>query len=343
MSPRKLASILTVVVAVAVAGGAYVAWTRSPRYALREASHAARQHDLATFQEYVDTEKLAGRFVDDFLSSITDDAKNDQFGGLAVGMAMLMRPQMAKAAQEALERGIESGTLETDNKDGGNPARAAKQYWSPAGAEQSGYRGITYIKKQGKVAIAGLEIFDADLRRSFTVDLKLRDLGNRWQIVEIANVKGIQRAIQDATRDRLAEMNKPIDERLKSSVRFDSLLGHSLADSSGSERRTFLSAQLRNLSTKTIQEIDFAVRFIANGEEIGKILCSERRAIGPGDVATDEWWKDTNQFVASDMKLFNGIDRATAVPEVTRLVFDDGSTLEHQMTVRAKEKAAVAN
>ena len=183
-------------------GAIYWYWTHSPRYALRQAAEAAEKHDLTTFRKYVDTETLTARFVDDLLAVVREEAAASEVGTLAAGMVAIMRPQLVKAAQGALERGIETGNFEPERSQVGNPAREATSYWRPASEHHSGFRRIDYIRKEGSIAVAGLEMYDAELRTPFTVELKLRNTGDHWQVVEISNLRAVQKQLDEARKKK---------------------------------------------------------------------------------------------------------------------------------------------
>ena len=335
MSKRvALVTVLALGVAAAAAGIGYYLWTRTPRYALRQASRAAEEHDLVTFKKYVDTERLTARFVDDMLASVTEQAEEQgAFAGLAAGMVALMKPQLAKGARESLERGIETGNFD----DGGgkdNPADAAKPYWRRAGENESGFRRVSYVKEQGKIALAGLEMYDADLKTSFTVELKLRDAGSHWQVTEIANVPAVLKALQTAAEKRLAAINAPIRDELARTLRFESLEGSAEEGQWGLVRKASVRVRMRNTSQTAIDEVRFAVAFHSGNDVVGRIACVHGATIAPGAEAEGVWSEDINPFLDDDMRLFQNVAKARAVPEVERVTFAGGRVLELQKSLQ---------
>jgi hypothetical protein len=233
----KRVGVALLVAIVAAAALWYWRWTRSPRHALRAAARAAEQHDLTTFRKYVHTEELTARFVDDLLATVAEETRGEDLGGLAAGMVMMMRPQFVRAVQDALERGIETGAFEPKESQVGNPAREAASYWRRASETQSGFRRVAYVKQDGKIAVAGLEMYDAELQQPFTVELKLRDTGSHWQVVEIANLRAVQKELEAATRKRLEVLNRPIRASLRQAVAIE-------------------NGTLRNTSGRAIAEVE---------------------------------------------------------------------------------------
>lgn len=332
---KRIATAVVLLIVAAIAGAGYYFWTQTPQYALQQAAEAAKEHDLERFQQYVDTERVSSRFVDDMLASVTEETRNNPFGGLAAGMVMMMRPQLAKAAQDSLERGVETGNFSDvkENRDD-NPATAAEPYWRRAEAGMSGFRRIAYVKKDGKIAVAGLEIYDADLKMPFVVELKLRDRGRHWQVIELSNIPAVKKAIEKGTEKRLAEINAPIRQELANTIRFVYVNGSATSDRWGFDRKSSVHARFQNTSPKPIAEIHFTVAFITGSDIVGKIRCVESDRVEPGGYAAGVWSKDANQFIESDMLLFRTIDTAQAVPEVEAVKFDDGTVIELQRTVK---------
>ena len=324
----KRVALVVVVLLVLAAGFGYYRWTQTPRYALRQASKAAAEHDLTTFKKYVDTERLASRFVDDMLASVTEQTEDKgAFAGLAEGMLALMKPQLARAARESLESNIETGEFEAGKE---NPADAAKPYWRRAGENESGFRRISYVKEQGKIALAGLEMYDAGLKTPFTVELKLRDAGSHWQITEIANLPAVLKTLQAATDKRLEAINAPIREELARSIRFESIEGSAEEGQWGLLRRVSVRVRLRNTAQQPVDEVRFSVAVHSSNDVVGRIACVHGTAIPPGAEGEGTWSESVNPLLKEDVRLFDNIAKARAVPEIERITFAGGRVLELQ-------------
>jgi len=322
----KRFAVAAIVVVLVLVIPAYVFWTRTPQYALREAAEAVKTHDLARFQRYVDTERLTTRFVDDMLATATEEASKETLGGLAAGMMMMMRPQMLKAGQDALERAVETGRFEDTSGESAGPADAAKPYWKRTSGEESGFRRIAYVKKQGKIAVAGLEIYDADLKMPFTIELKLRDLGSHWQIIEISNIPAFQKAVREGTEKRLNELNAPIRAQLAQTIEVEHVMGWAQADRWGIDRKAAVRLRLRNSTSRPIAEVQFSISFMVRDSFVGRINCVQDR-IAPGQYEDGTWSKDINQFDQKDMMLFEAIDNAQAIAEIRSVKFEDGTSI----------------
>jgi hypothetical protein len=224
-----------------------------------------------------------------------------------------------------LERAVETGKFASAEKDAKSPVGVAEPFWTPAGKGKSGYRGISSIKKQGKIALAGMDIYDADLDKVFTVQLKLRDLGDHWQITEIAGLTELQKEIRASTEQRLAEINAPVRKKINEAVRVEEVRGYAHQSGWGTDKRANVIVDLRNLSDREIAEVQFSVTILADGEKIGAMNCRYTDAIRPGETGQGTWSQEVNMFSSGDMKLFEAITFATFTTDLQGVRFVDGT------------------
>lgn len=334
MKRSTATTVVIVLVCLTAVAVSWHAWTSSPTYALRQAARAVGEHDLVTFQKYVDVERVCERFVDDMMASVTEETGDNPFGGLAAGMIMMMRPRLVEAMQAAIERAIETGEMTAGGKDDVDAAGQVRPYWRTASDEESGFRRVAFVRKEGAVAIAGLEMFDADAQSSFTIELKLRDLGGHYQIVEIANLRETMAALREAEAKRLAELNAPIAQELARTVTFERLIGTTSSDRWDISRKAQVGVELRNRSNEPITKVSFRVRVMRGEEQIGEFRCVETERIEPGERTQGVWEKSVNLFRGEDKALYEGIDSAELVAEVTRVEFADGGVVELLESVR---------
>lgn len=334
MNRSKVVVICVVVGLVVATAVAYKAWTASPTYTLKQAAAAARNNDLRTFERYVDVERVCERFVDDLMQTMLAGSEENAFSGLAAGMAMLMRPQLVTALEKSLERAVETGDFRSDEEKAAGAADAVRPYWRSADDETSGFRRIAFVRKQGAIAMAGLEMYDAESRSTFTIELKLRDLGRYYQIVEIANLNEAMETLRQAAEKHLDEINSPIRAELAKTIHFQQLSGWSQSDRWGIERKAVVRAEMRNESSETVTAIRFLVRATRDGEEIGQFTCVETERLRPGERTSGVWSREMNQFIDRDRRLFDGIDTAELDAEVLRVEFEDGRVLEVKASLK---------
>lgn len=180
--------VLIALLILAAGGGGYWYWTTTPQYSINRISSSIEQHDLSAFKKYVDIESVTGRAVSQLMESIMKDpnAVHNDFEGFAQGLVETFKPQLVKIITNELESYIETGEFKSE-KENELEGFSLQQIGKKAGGNSATVKGTSYVKKEGKIAIVGLEVNLPDYNTSVVVDLKMRDRGNYWQLAEISN------------------------------------------------------------------------------------------------------------------------------------------------------------
>lgn len=309
-------------------------WTRTPQYALGQVVKAYEQHDLETFQEYVDVERLSSSFVDQMLQTVFEEKESAESDpgwaeGLAQGMAMMMRPQLVKGVTDAITRGVESGDFASDEK-GGEQVSELKRYFIGADEDRSGVRGIKSIKRQGKIAIAQLEVYDKDFKKSAFLDIKLRDVGDHWQVTELSNFAEFMKVQQKHEKEYVEQLNKPIRKRLAASLRFDDTSAWINSDRWGFSNSILVRTRFANPTDTNIEEFDADIKVLdRNGMIVRTLKITHDEPLLSHSSSAKDYNKDLNQFVEEDKILYRAVSEVgRVVPEVTRIKFEDGAEIK---------------
>jgi len=218
MTKRKLVSVALAAVLLAGAAFAYWHWTRTPTYSLRQMQKALETHDVAKFEKYVDVKCVSSRLIDDMMIEALKESQS-QSGAEALGTALgaglvqLMKPRLVGAVHEQFIRLVERGSFRSSTpatSESASEESSLRSMSEQIGADDGSFKGIEYIKKQGKIALVGLEFRNAELDADLVLELKLRDMGGYWQLVEFANLtellqktKGLQEVKDDPMGKRL--------------------------------------------------------------------------------------------------------------------------------------------
>ncbi len=189
--------IIIVGLVIVLCGGIFFYWkfTRSPRYSLWQAVKAVKQHDLASFEKYVDVEGMTSNLIDQMLKLGSDKGKvKDEWGQLgevfAKGLVAFLKPQLVKIAKQQISDYIEKGKFE--EKKEGTKTEGIKfslsDIWSKTRSEKKNFHGIKYVKREGKIVYIGLKLFQEEYNTTLILDLKMRNRGNYWQVAELSNL-----------------------------------------------------------------------------------------------------------------------------------------------------------
>ena len=203
--------LLLVLLLALVAGGYYYYTTlrSGPTYALLQAAAATQTHDLPTFERFVDVEALTGHLVDDVASQSTALGALVPGGGLALRSGLrLLKPQLAQAAHQELQRYVETGSLEAALA--AAPKRMvnlsflglAKRVVSP----DSKFKGVKYTTDKGDEALVGLEFTQPRYDTTTVVEVKLRKQPDgHWRATQITNTGAL---LQQALRQEKQRLLK---------------------------------------------------------------------------------------------------------------------------------------
>jgi len=194
-----------------LAGSAWV-YSRTPTYSLHQIGMAFRTHDFAKFEKYVDIESVTSRLIDDVSSSAVAEGKKEagienSDPALHAGLLRVMRPQMVDSIREQVVLLVEGEAADVDYAQvlAANRDEVELEYWIETFSEiwNRYYEGISYVKQERNVALVGVRLHysyswrDTDI----TLELRMRDMGGYWQVVELSNV-----------RDLLQEMPRFVSE-----------------------------------------------------------------------------------------------------------------------------------
>lgn len=205
--------------AVLAIGAAYAYWTRTPQYSVNRIAHAITSHDVALFEKHVDVESVSARLIDDLLADVTAkqaETEGSSMGSaLAAGLIQFMKPRLVQIVREQTIRFIETGSFSkhdssTDDSESANLEDLSRGL----GAKRDSFRGIGHVRTEGKIALVGLKFSNADLDTTLTIEVKMRNEGSYWRVVELTNLTHLTRTMEELRPARLAAINAPIHKQM---------------------------------------------------------------------------------------------------------------------------------
>ena len=196
-------AVLIIIVLLAAYVGYEYWWKRTPEYSLGQIAKAVETHDLDLFRKHVDLDSVVNRLIDDALSaSYTEMEKKpvqgyEGFGReLGKGLIQLFKPRLAEMFKQQIEKFVETGRFEEAPPAQGNQQLAVslKEFKENVGDK---IKGIKYIKKEGKIALIGVEVFNEQVKKTQILELKMREKeGKYWQLAEFSNLAQLMREAQ---------------------------------------------------------------------------------------------------------------------------------------------------
>ena len=190
------------------AGGYYYyrSLKQGPSGALVSAAAAVQAHDMATFEKYVDVNSVTSHLVDDVAQQGSVLTSLLPGGSLLMGGAMrFIKPTLARAAHQEVQRYVETGSLEAA------AAAAPKRLVnvsltglaSKVVSPESEFKGVKYTRQEGDNAFVGLEVSQPKYDTTMVVEVKLRRQGDHWRMTEITNSGELLRSVALLEKRRL--------------------------------------------------------------------------------------------------------------------------------------------
>lgn len=196
MDKKKLYAIIAVLVLICGGMGWYfMYYTKTPTYSLNLIREAVQKHDVQSFKQHVELDRVLSRAVDDYISSeIEMDSNNNPFVGLMQGLVNMAKPMMINTMKETVLRRVEDGAenkgAKSDETSTHGKTPTAEHFSRNTGLDFMEFRGIGYEKRNGKIANLGIVVSEPELAENFTFDIKMSELNdNTWQAVEVTNFK----------------------------------------------------------------------------------------------------------------------------------------------------------
>lgn len=199
--------LLVLLLALGAAGYYYYRnLKRGPEGALMAAATAVQTHDMVMFDKYVDVNSVTTHLVDDVTQQGSALTSLLPGGSLLMGGAMrLLKPTLAKAAHQEVQRYVETGSVEA-------AAASAPKHLvnvslmglaSKVVSPESEFKGVKFTREEGDNAYMGLEISQPKYDTTMVVEVKLQRQGDHWKLTEITNSGELLRGAARLEKKRL--------------------------------------------------------------------------------------------------------------------------------------------
>lgn len=336
---RRTAIIATlaILIAAGIAAGGYAWWTRTPRYALAQAYKAIENHDVTTFHKYVDVDTLCKRAIDDVVSEVTEGTdKQDSTGmaqvgtAFAEGLIQVFKPRLVDMAKSQIDKYVETGRTAPPSDNEGDKAPDVQLTSIRERLGVPADLAVTHlaITTNGATATASIPYHNAELGIDQTLKLLLRDVGDHWQVVQLANLGDLLREVDKVKQDRLDAANQKIVTAMDHSLQLDGVAKKNHSDQWGISKKVSVLGQFENTGKVAIKDFEgsLIVRD-ASGKKVRELGIKASMEIPAGEKKDLLWQFDINEFIDKDealWKLPDGPMQANFVPE--KLDLSDGTS-----------------
>lgn len=334
---KRIYIVAIIVVIVAGLLTYFLYWKKTPEYSLGIIRDAITTHNVATFQRHVDLDTLLSRAFDDVVLGGLEKEGND-VKSMAAGFAQAFKQPTVSALKDGVKRYVESGSFEVNNQPTTDAQASAstdkispKDFSKKSGLTSADYRGVAYTKKDGKIAVVGIKIWEKQVAKEFVLDVKMRELDDgTWQIAEVSNLSAYVSLLEQAREQKLAELNKPTEDQIKSAVTVGEATSQKVAgDRWGFSTLLQVTIPLTFNEDKNITELAGTMIVISEDKQIFKGTFDSQGSTYKGKVSYLKRSWELNPFIEGQKKIIRIPDNSL-VKKVTirRLKFSDGSELK---------------
>lgn len=336
MQKKGFIIALIVLLCIVLGVGGYMYYKRTPTYSLNIIKESVEKHDFDTFSRHVDTENIISCAYDDLLDIAMEDSGTDQnIKGLGSGFAKMLKPNIVSALNDEIKQFVKNGnTTSDDTQDSKN---------KKAGEQQAGdnikkkmdidnvvFKSIKDSRTDGDFTIVGIEVTDKRLKHNFVIELKMLQLDDgTWKITKISNLKGFIKEIEKVTKEKLAELNKPIQDEINSKISLQSPTAEIVnSDPWGISKTLKLTIPAKFNTDKHIVRIEGNIKAQTPSNENFDMPYAV--SVDSSKVNTNiEMGYHLNMFMSHDADMMkNGISGYTFSIDINKIVYEDKTTLE---------------
>ena len=337
MGKNKVFIAIGIIVALlAAAAGGYMYYKRTPTYTFNLIKEAVEKHDYDTFSRHVDTENIISCAYDDLMAADLDDDDTDEcIKGFADGFIKMLKPGIVGALDDSVKQFVKTGKSDSENaqqekKDNLDSQQAADNLKKKTNFDNISFKGIGDLRKEGDFSVVGVIFSDKQLGKDFTIELKMLQLDDgTWKILQISNMKEYLKAIEDAKKEKLAEINKPLQSEIDSRISLQAPVAEIVnRDSWGFSQAIQLSIPANINSDKRIAHIAGTVKITTNeGKTFAVPYEKDLNSINGNTTIAMQY--DLNPFLSRDNKMIKeGINGYSFEVTVSKVVFADNSSIE---------------
>ncbi len=263
MNKRTIFIVLLSLSLLTVGGVFYWNYTTSPKYSLGQMGESFSEHDLTTFQKYVDTEGVINNLFDQQMDLITADKKEGAgfAEDLTKGIVTLMRPQVIELLKRQINKLVEAGSLDkSDSAVKKTEPFTLAEVWNKSGSKNN-ISGIREIMKDGKIATVTLEINQDRFDTTLLFNIKMRDKGTYWQLSELTDFKNFALTLENLEKIRVDKINRPIYDEINKALKISDVQMKRIPSYLGLNDKIKVSMQVTNIGDQTIWEYLYLVGF----------------------------------------------------------------------------------
>ncbi len=291
--------ILTIILLLLSAIGAYLWYTSTPQYSLNKIVEAYSEHNLVMFEKYVDIDGASKKFINDLSGVLMRQMKEDNSDGaklagvIGAGALQLFQPRLVDNLRITIERLIERYNTEVLKKDSDFPE-------SVQSLLKSKDLQLVSIKQQGNIAYLNLTLLPEGALSPLKLQILMRDMGWHWQVAEIMNTNEIVSKLIRQKDEEAQKKNDAIRNKIKQYIEIYSAKAV-VKDENRYTKKLYIAVNGKNKWNQPVSDVKYIARITVEGGSTSKYnLHSD--VVNPG--AIDGLWSvSLNEFIPADRNI----------------------------------------
>lgn len=289
-----------------ILGFAWLHYTHSPQYALRQVTLALRQRNRLLFERFVDVDSISSTTVNELMDHAVLTSFNESesgFGalGAALGSTLVsnLKPALTNQLKESILSAVESGRFDevfAPSMDTTRRNLTLAVVARNAAAARWHYAGLAPMQQEGDAAIMGLRLKNDMLDTTLVLRFRMHRLPNGWRIAAPDNLPTLLQTLDDAKERRLAVVNKQSEAAIAATIEATPVL-RSIRTYEFANDDVILTTAIRNIGRDTVVAV--LLRLYAGGDSIDRSDApfGTTVPIAPGQSGFARFVLDYNQFM----------------------------------------------
>jgi hypothetical protein len=177
MKKKFLFTIFFLLLILSIGGVIYWNYITSPEYSLLKIKESIDNHDITTFEKYVDIDGIIMRALSEIPEVIGKEKETGFFGEEINQLIMsVLQGPITKIAKESLRAFIERGHFDKKFTEKG----AISKLLQKVPLDSFKFISLKEIRKEGKICKVPLQIYIEAYDGDTVVELMMRDKGSYW-------------------------------------------------------------------------------------------------------------------------------------------------------------------
>lgn len=195
MNRINLIVCVIVAIIIGVSSFYFLYFKKTPSYTVGIIYQAIRNHDVATFDYYVDLDSMLAKAFDEILKDQIKDIGEEEVG-IVKNFAGLLKPVVVSALEEKIRENIaqkdavpQTTTTPPPEQKASTKDKVAQKMLDRIKPNKIDFKDVGKSSVDGNIATIEIILFDKKIEQEFTLIAKMhKQSDGHWRLTEITNI-----------------------------------------------------------------------------------------------------------------------------------------------------------